>query len=316
MSLLLVPFLKRSLTEDLDRKDNVDNAIPRLGYIKLLRHKRIFYAGVNQTINVFVFTVGQPLFGPRLEDAYGLSDFVIGVMFAIPAVSYIITGTILFPLIAKKFEPRTSMIFGFIVLGMTCFMLGPSNLLGFPDKSLTLMIMGLAVLGVGAAFTIIPIIPEMLDTVDGKYPDYTGEISDNFSAIFNCAGGLGQIVGPSVSGLLKNQLGFAWTFDIVALIVFGHLLAYILICGGFASIARSFKATVLRCKRSSTQETLDEITNSPESPIKKRLLEDSDEEDSSAIKDSYNMSLDSGDTTTETDISSGNQNHGYAINQD
>jgi MFS family permease len=308
MSLIFVPFLKKSLTEDLDRQDNIDNSIPRLGYFKLLKHKRILYAGINQTINVIVFTVGQPLFGPRLEDAYGLSDFVIGVMFAIPAVSYVITGTIIFPLIAKKFEPRTSMIFGFIVLGLTCFILGPSNLLGFPDKSLTLMIMGLTILGVGAAFTIIPIIPEMLDTVDGKYLEYKGEISDNFSAIFNCAGGLGQIVGPSFSGLLKNQLGFAWTFDIVALIVFSHLLAYILICGGFASIARSFKATALRCKKSSGQETLDEITNSPESPVKKRLLEDSDEEDSTAIKGSYNTGLNSGDTTTETEISSGNKN--------
>lgn len=154
----------------------------------------------------------------------------------------------------------------------------------------------------------------MLDAVNGKYPEYQSEISDNFSGIFNCAGGLGQIVGPSVAGAIDDKFGYNWTFDVVALVVFGYLLIYFLVCGGFGSFARSFKATILRLKKSSTEETIDDINNSPESPAKQRLLNDSDEEDSLVTKDNYNLSIDN--ENISTDISFGNQNNSYAINKD
>lgn len=314
ITIILLPFLKIALTSDLDRVDNEDNSVPRLGYLKLLRHKRVLFSGINQFMNIIIFVAGQPLFGPRLEDTYGLSDFVIGVMFAIAPITYILSGLIFFPLIAKKFEPRTSMICGLIILGMSCFALGPSNLLGFPDKSLALMVIGLVTLGIGAAFAVLPIIPEMLDAVDGKYPEYQSEISDNFSGIFNVAGGLGQIIGPSIAGAIDDKFGFNWTFDVVALVVLSYLLIYILVCGGIGSFARSIKATVLRFRKSSAEETIDEINNSPESPAKQRLLNDSDEEDSLITKDNYNLSLDN--ENVSTDISFGHQNNSYAINKE
>jgi MFS family permease len=45
ISWILLPFISRSLTEDLDRDDNPDNTRERLGYIKLLKHKRVSFAG-------------------------------------------------------------------------------------------------------------------------------------------------------------------------------------------------------------------------------------------------------------------------------
>lgn len=56
-----------------------------------------------------------------------------------------------------------------------------------------MMSIGLVILGLGAAFTIIPIIPEMLDAVEGQFLDSRSEVSDKFSGIFNMAGGFGQI---------------------------------------------------------------------------------------------------------------------------
>lgn len=95
--------------------------------------------------------------------------------------------------------------------------IGPSKTFGFPSVSAPMMITGLCILGSGAAFTVIPVIPEMLNAIDGQYPDHKAEISDNFSGIFNVAGGFGQIIGPTIAGLLKGEVGFNYTFDILNL---------------------------------------------------------------------------------------------------
>lgn len=226
--LAMLPFMVKSLTPDLDRDDSVNGDKPQIGYIKLLKHKRVFFAGMNQFINIIVFCSGQPIFGPRLTNAYDLSSVLVGLMFAVPTVAYILGGPLLMPLIAKKFEPRTTMMIGFFILASCCFVIGPSKILGLPSESLPLMSIGLVILGLGAAFTIIPIIPEMLDAVEGKYLESRSEVSDKFSGIFNIAGGFGQIVGPSVAGALEDKVGFNMTFDIIGLMVLSYVLIYML----------------------------------------------------------------------------------------
>lgn len=155
-------------------------------------------------------------------------------------------------------------------------MVGPSRLLGLPETSGVMMMIGLAILGLGAAFTVIPVIPEMLDSVDGMYEEHRSEISDNFSGIFNVAGGFGQIVGPSIAGAMNDKIGFNWTFDTIALIIIGYNLIYIIFCGGLGSIGRSVKATALRCRKQKGQdEVSDAVTSSP----KRKLLENEESED-------------------------------------
>mmetsp|Transcript_25261 Transcript_25261/g.28012 ORF Transcript_25261/g.28012 Transcript_25261/m.28012 type:complete len:170 (+) Transcript_25261:376-885(+) len=114
--LIMLPLMVRSLTPDLDRDDNADGDKPRIGYLQLLKHKRVLFAGMNQFINIIVFCSGQPIFGPRLSDVYNLSPILIGLMFAVPTVAYILGGPLLLPLITKKFEPRSTMMIGFFIL--------------------------------------------------------------------------------------------------------------------------------------------------------------------------------------------------------
>lgn len=87
-------------------------------------------------------------------------------------------------------------------------------------------------MGFGASFTVIPVIPEMLDSVKGKYLDQQSELSDGFSGIFNIAGGFGQIVGPTISGALYDEVGFNWTMDIFSCSILFYNILYILLCGG------------------------------------------------------------------------------------
>lgn len=116
---LLLPFMKRSMGEELDRDDNKDGTRARLGYLKLLRHKRVTFSAFNQFFNIIVFCSGAPIFGPRLSDVYGFSNFLVGVSFAIPTISYALTGPIFLPMITKKFESRATMMIGFFILAFS-----------------------------------------------------------------------------------------------------------------------------------------------------------------------------------------------------
>jgi hypothetical protein len=78
LSLALVPFMIKSFTAELDRDDNSDSGTARIGFFKLLSYKRVTYAAMAQFFNILMFTVGQPVFGPRLSHDYGLSSFWVG----------------------------------------------------------------------------------------------------------------------------------------------------------------------------------------------------------------------------------------------
>lgn len=97
-----------------------------------------------------------------------------------------------------------------------------------PSSSSVMMITGFCVMGFGAAWTVIPVIPEMLASVEGMYEGQKTEVSDGFSGIFNVAGGFGQIFGPTVAGLIESEVGFNWTFDIFAIILTSFTVLYIL----------------------------------------------------------------------------------------
>uniref|UniRef100_A0A7S3NA97 Major facilitator superfamily (MFS) profile domain-containing protein n=1 Tax=Euplotes harpa TaxID=151035 RepID=A0A7S3NA97_9SPIT len=185
------------------------------------------------------------------------------------------------------------MMVGFFILVFSCLFLGPSRLLGFPETSTVMMVFGLVVLGTGAAFTVIPVIPEMLNAVGDQYAEHQSEVSDNFSGIFNVAGGFGQIIGPTIAGLLKDEVGFNYTFDILTITVLIFNIIYILVCGGFGSIIRSVKATFLRCRKA--PETPDQTTHH-------LLAEESDTQD-----DTINSSSEFAPKLAKHDDENGNE---------
>ena len=108
------------------------------------------------------------------------------------------------------------------------------------------MIAGIAILGIGEAFTIVPIIPEMMDAVEQQEKAH-----DKVSAIFNIAGGFGQIVAPLLSGWLTDKTGFNLSLDVWAIIVLSFLITYFVNCEGFSTMKRSFLKTWRREEGSS-----------------------------------------------------------------
>lgn len=310
-----LPFLKRKLTEDLDRDDTKEDSHNKIGYFELLKNKRVAFAAVSNFFNILFLTVGQPVFGPRLTHDYGLSDAWVGAWFALPTVFYIITGPFLLPKITKGFEQRAIIMLGFFTFALTGYLVGPSQIFGFPEKSAVMMISALCILGTGASFTIIPIIPEMLDATKDKYDGQLTELSDNFSAIFNISGGIGQVVGPTLAGLLSDEIGFRLTFDMIGTTVLLFNILYIVWCGGVGSIIRSFKARALHWRKKSPVSS----TDSPRHHLLNDDSESQDEHINSDVEASPKGTKGRNDSSEEnndvsTDTSLLNNSNSYTIN--
>jgi len=264
---LFVLLLKPHMTEDLDKRLVVQHTGEDLSYSYLLKHKRIIFASIAQFFNIFVLTFGQPIFGPRLEDDYHFPMAIIGLWFAIPTVAYVITGPFFLQILTKKFEFRATIMIGFLILFFGGIFIGPSKVFNFPDTSAPMMLTGLAILGMGIAWTIVPIIPEMIDAIEEK-----DAANDKVSAIFSVSGGLGQIVSPLLAGYLNDHISFNASLDVWAFSMLGFTFIYIIFWNGFSAIKNSFVNSFKKSKPISSEASSD---------VDKSLLSDSS--DSSEI---------------------------------
>ena len=92
----------------------------------------------------------------------------IGFSFAIPTVIYVITSPLVYIMTSKI--KKTAVIFlGYGMLALSLFMVGPSLLFRMPNYYALTMV-GLCVMGVGCGMVIIPILPDMIECIEEKYP--------------------------------------------------------------------------------------------------------------------------------------------------
>lgn len=100
------------------------------------------------------------------------------------------------------------------------------------------------------------------------------------------------------------------TFDIIALLLLGHVVIYMIVCDGFRSVGRSMKATALRCRKSSGD------VNSPSSPSRKLLDETTDEDEESITKNEKSYDNGVNGSYASTDTSFNNNGPSFTINND
>jgi MFS family permease len=229
--IILTIFLRNQLDEDLDTIPLVKEDGLKVGFRYLMRNKRVFFAALWQFFTLSVLTFGQPIFGQRLEKDYGFSFATIGLCFALPTLAYALTGPLLLKRITKHFEYRTTIMMGFWILVVSGIFIGPSKVFQLPGTSPVLMLIGLYLLGTGVAWTIIPIIPEMMQSIDQDERAY-----DKVSAIFNIFGGFGQIVAPPLAGALNDHIGFNYSLDVLSFAVLIFLIVYFIYGNGYEAL--------------------------------------------------------------------------------
>lgn len=140
-----------------------------------------------------------------------------------------IIGTLTVPLISDRIQKRLVLMCSALGLGIFLFLVGPSQILGFPD-SFTLLIVGLVIVANFLAPVAIPALPEMIDAIKDRYPNCNIELAGNYaSGLLNSGNNLGQVVGPFFGATMYSAVGFRLTQDTLAIscIVFAVLYFFL-----------------------------------------------------------------------------------------
>ena len=132
------PVIMCKLTPDLDASKVIENTErdfndgPKPGACRLLMYKRVLFASLTQFFNLICFTFGNPTLAPRLIETFEFEQYQVGLVFALPTTVYIIMGIVILPRLTKRFEKRTSIHIGLLILTAALLLSGPSGTLGFP----------------------------------------------------------------------------------------------------------------------------------------------------------------------------------------
>lgn len=157
--------------------------------------------------------MGLQYLAPNLSvqlQSYGLGPTEIGFSYGIPAVLYALTCPFMY-LLTKRFEKRGIMLTGFFIIALSMFLIGGGNILYF-EKSPVGIISGLCLLGLSGGMVKIPVLPEMLESIEEDKPfngSYDRDKLENvISGLFVGFQSLGEILGPVMSSLITQNAGF------------------------------------------------------------------------------------------------------------
>lgn len=190
--------------------------------------------GVASQVVVYgAVTFLQPILALHLEK-FGYTPSFIGLSFAIPTLIYAATSPLVFVMTSKMRKPGVILI-GYSLLTLGMFLTGPSKLLGIYNSP-SFIILGLAITGFGCGMVIIPVLPDMIEAAEDRYPFLNeDELHNNISGVFIAAQGLGETLGPIMGSVFEDVYGFRTAADIIAVGISAFLILYFLTCGGFTA---------------------------------------------------------------------------------
>lgn len=84
----------------------------------------------------------------------------------------------------SKLKKSAVICLGYSILCTGLFLIGPSKLLGIYNSP-AFIILGLAIMGFGCGMIIIPIMPDMIESIEERYPEIDeDELHNNISGLF------------------------------------------------------------------------------------------------------------------------------------
>ena len=102
------------------------------------------------------------------------------------------------------------------------------------DNSRSIFI-GLMLLGYSSCMISVPLIPEVLDSIENQLPHLKGEELNNvISGYFNSCLGIGEAIGPISAGLLVDSYGVRSSYDIVGTLLLIFTVLFFIVLGNFS----------------------------------------------------------------------------------
>lgn len=193
---------------------------------------RFFFALGSQILVTASIQFLAPSFAVHMQK-YGFSPAFIGLCFAVPGIIYAALSPLMY-LLTERMAKRSVIIIGIVLMAVGMFCVGTSPLLGFDNNPATIFI-GMMIIGVAAGMISIPVLPEMLEAIEGrKDMNYEPESLENYlSGVFVISAGLGEAGGPFLSSFLNEGYGFRTAQDIFACGCLCYATLYFLSVGHF-----------------------------------------------------------------------------------
>lgn len=130
----------------------------------LLQKPRFVYGLLSQMILNMSIQYLAPNLAVHLHN-YGYTPEQIGVAYGIPAILYACTCPFMF-LLTQRIKKRGIILIGFIMITIAMLMIGGSDQLFEFQKQPVFIFLGLCIIGLSAGMISIPVMPEMLESIE------------------------------------------------------------------------------------------------------------------------------------------------------
>ncbi|CAG9331097.1 unnamed protein product [Blepharisma stoltei] len=173
----------------------------------LMKNSGVMSVGIILIIAFMNLAALAPVFTEHLTTNYDVEKASAGFFFTIPSLSYACVVFII-GRIPQTVSRIKIMILGLYVMLLAMILAGPWIIIGIP-RSLAIVVIGLILLGIGLALSILPAMPIMVKKAQEDMPYHNSEhISDAVTGLTLFCLYSGQILGPPISGFFSDKIGF------------------------------------------------------------------------------------------------------------
>ena len=149
----------------------------------------------------------------ELYNNYGVDHSLLGLYFFLSSITYVV-GAPFSSYLSTIINRRYVVLLAFGLMVLQSFLSGPSPLFGL-SNNLTLIVIGVSMMGFNLSMTLVPLLSELIETLEGLGIYEPSQISDMTASLFNSMFNLGNLVAPVLAGLLDDNLGYKATTDIM-----------------------------------------------------------------------------------------------------
>ncbi|KAL3281190.1 hypothetical protein HHI36_004407 [Cryptolaemus montrouzieri] len=190
-------------------------------FFKLIKIKEVVVIGLVVVFASSTWSFLDPTLEPHLRK-FNLTPEKVGLIFLLFSALYALSSP-LWGWLADKIDNHWSMmVIGLYFCTIGLLLLGPSPYIPFLNsfKSLWLIIIALCLLGVSVALTLLPTFRGILTSaMDAGHKESLGTYSV-VAGLWSCLYSLGEVIGPSMGGILLQYYGFPLLSTVMAGITF------------------------------------------------------------------------------------------------
>ncbi|XP_065284177.1 MFS-type transporter SLC18B1-like [Dermacentor albipictus] len=184
-------------------------------YFTLLRIPQVIIVSIILVIGSQSQGFVEPTLEPHMRREFDVDTSIVGSFFLVMSAVFSICSPLV-GFICMKTEQRIPiMIVGLIIMAAAQIFMGPAPFLGIPSN-LWATLATVSILGASFAFAYVPTMESMIRAAtSGGMEEDIGTYA-LVSGWWNSMYSLGEVIGPSIGGVLLDLIGFPWASTLVA----------------------------------------------------------------------------------------------------